>query len=52
MLMPILFAVAVLAVLALAYVALSGPSPAKSVKRRLELLRFIPCACGSVRDRA
>ena len=39
MLMPILFAVAVFAVLALAYVALSGPSPAKSVKRRLELLR-------------
>jgi tight adherence protein B len=39
MLMPILFALAVVAVLALAYQALSGPSPAKSVKRRLELLR-------------
>ena len=39
MLMPILFAVAVFAVLALGYLALSGPSPAKSVKRRLELLR-------------
>ena len=39
MLMPILFALAVLAVLALGYTALSGPSPAKSVKRRLELLR-------------
>ena len=39
MLMPILFAVAVLAVLALGYMAMSGPSPAKTVKRRLELLR-------------
>ena len=39
MLMPILFALAVLAVLALAYMAFSGPSPAKAVKRRLELLR-------------
>jgi len=39
MLMPILFAFAVLAILALGYMALSGPSPAKSVKRRLELLR-------------
>ncbi|HVL29408.1 MAG TPA: type II secretion system F family protein [Sphingomicrobium sp.] len=37
--MPILFAVAVLAALGLAYLALSGPSPAKTVKRRLELLR-------------
>jgi tight adherence protein B len=37
--MPILFAVAVLAALALGYTALSGPSPAKAVKRRLELLR-------------
>src|SRR5688500_10061373 len=39
MLMPILFAVAVLAVLGLVYQALSGPSPGKTVKRRLELLR-------------
>ncbi|MFL6842174.1 MAG: type II secretion system F family protein [Sphingomicrobium sp.] len=39
MLMPILFALAVVAALALGYMALSGPSPAKSVKRRLELLR-------------
>jgi tight adherence protein B len=39
MLMPILFALAVVAILALGYTALSGPSPAKSVKRRLELLR-------------
>ena len=39
MLMPILFAIAVLTVLALAYMAFSGPSPAKAVKRRLELLR-------------
>jgi len=39
MLMPILFALAVLAVLALGYTAFSGPSPATSVKRRLELLR-------------
>jgi tight adherence protein B len=39
MLMPILFALAVVAALALGYLALSGPSPAKSVKRRLELLR-------------
>ena len=39
MIMPILFAVAVVAILALGYAALSGPSPAKSVKRRLELLR-------------
>jgi tight adherence protein B len=39
MLMPILFAVAVLGVLTLSYMALSGPSPAKAVKRRLELLR-------------
>jgi tight adherence protein B len=39
MLMPILFAVAVFGVLALGYMAFSGPSPAKSVKRRLELLR-------------
>ena len=39
MLMPILFAVAVFAALALAYQGLSGPSPAKAVKRRLELLR-------------
>ena len=39
MLMPILIAVAVLAALALGYMALSGPSPGKSVKRRLELLR-------------
>src|SRR5215213_7893208 len=39
MLMPILFALAVVAALALAYQAFSGPSPAKSVKRRLELLR-------------
>jgi tight adherence protein B len=39
MLMPILFAVAVFAALALAYQALSGPSPAKAVRRRLELLR-------------
>ena len=39
MLMPILIAVAVLAALGLAYMALSGPSPAKAVKRRLELLR-------------
>ena len=39
MLMPILFALAVVAALALAYQGFSGPSPAKSVKRRLELLR-------------
>ena len=39
MLMPILFALAGLAVLALVYLAFSGPSPAKAVKRRLELLR-------------
>ena len=39
MLMPILFALAVVAALALGYMALSGPSPAKGVKRRLELLR-------------
>jgi tight adherence protein B len=39
MLMPILFAVAVVGVLALSYMAFSGPSPAKAVKRRLELLR-------------
>ncbi|MCL6684211.1 type II secretion system F family protein [Sphingomonas alba] len=39
MLMPILFAVAVFGVLALGYMAFSGPSPAKTVKRRLELLR-------------
>jgi tight adherence protein B len=39
MLMPILFAIAVVAALALAYTALSGPSPAKAVRRRLELLR-------------
>ncbi len=39
MLMPILFALAVVAVLALGYQAFSGPSPAKAVKRRLELLR-------------
>ena len=39
MLMPILFAFAVVATLALGYTALSGPSPAKAVKRRLELLR-------------
>jgi tight adherence protein B len=39
MLMPILFAVAVLAVLGLVYQALSGPSPGKAVKRRLDLLR-------------
>jgi tight adherence protein B len=39
MLMPILFALAVLAVLALGYQAFSGPSPAKAVRRRLELLR-------------
>jgi len=39
MLMPILFAVAVLSVLTLGYFAMSGPSPAKAVKRRLELLR-------------
>jgi tight adherence protein B len=39
MLMPILFAVAVLAVLGLVYQAFSGPSPGKTVKRRLELLR-------------
>ena len=39
MLMPILFAVAVLAILGLGYMGLSGPSPAKNVKRRLELLR-------------
>jgi tight adherence protein B len=37
--MPILIAVAVVAALALGYQALSGPSPAKAVKRRLELLR-------------
>ncbi len=42
MLMPILFALAVLAVLALGYTALSGPSRAKSVKRRLALLRERP----------
>ena len=39
MLMPILFALAVLAILGLAYQAFSGPSAAKAVKRRLELLR-------------
>src|SRR4051812_6655556 len=39
MLMPILFALAVLAILTLGYKGLSGPSPAKAVKRRLELLR-------------
>ena len=39
MLMPILFALAVVAALALAYQGFSGPSPGKSVKRRLELLR-------------
>jgi tight adherence protein B len=39
MLMPILFAVAVFGMLTLGYMALSGPSPAKTVKRRLELLR-------------
>src|SRR5687768_2169708 len=39
MLMPILFALAVLSVLGLAYMAFSGPSAAKAVKRRLELLR-------------
>ena len=39
MLMPIFFAVAVLAALGLVYQAFSGPSPAKTVKRRLELLR-------------
>jgi tight adherence protein B len=39
MLMPILIAVGVLAMLVLGYMALSGPSPAKTVKRRLELLR-------------
>jgi len=39
MLIPILFAAAVLAVLALGYTAFSGPSAAKAVKRRLELLR-------------
>src|SRR5215203_3219375 len=39
MLMPTLFAVAVLAVLGLVYQALSGPSAGKAVKRRLELLR-------------
>ena len=39
MLMPILFAVAVFGMLALVYMAMSGPSAGKSVKRRLELLR-------------
>ena len=39
MLVMILIATGVLGVLGLAYVALSGPSAAKSVKRRLELLR-------------
>ena len=39
MLMPIMFALAVLAVLGLGYTAFSGPSPAKALKRRLELLR-------------
>ena len=39
MLMPILFAVAVFGVLTLAYMAFSGPSASKTVKRRLELLR-------------
>jgi tight adherence protein B len=39
MLMPILFALAVVAILTLGYKGLSGPSPAKAVKRRLELLR-------------
>jgi tight adherence protein B len=37
--MPILFAFAVVAILALGYTAFSGPSAAKAVKRRLELLR-------------
>jgi len=39
MLMPILFAVAVFGMLALVYMAMSGPSAGKAVKRRLELLR-------------
>ena len=39
MLMPIMFALAVLAVLGLGYTAFSGPSAGKAVKRRLELLR-------------
>ncbi len=39
MLMPILFAVAVFGMLTLGYLAFSGPSAAKAVKRRLELLR-------------
>jgi len=39
MLMPIMFALAVLSVLVLGYTAFSGPSPAKALKRRLELMR-------------
>jgi tight adherence protein B len=39
MLVTILFAILVLAALALGYTAMSGPSPSKAVKRRLELLR-------------
>ena len=39
MLMPVMFAVLTVGVLALVYMAMSGPSPSKALKRRMELVK-------------
>ena len=39
MLMPVMFAVLTVGVLALVYMAMSGPSPSKALKRRIELVK-------------